>query len=345
MTKLLITGAAGRLGANIVRQVLDKGYDVRGLVLPDDPKKTKLDGLDLEVIEGDLRDADLCQTLVDGVDAVIHTANIMGPPQGMDNRTFFDINVNGTFNLFEAAAPLSDRLDRFVHVSSDSVYPMGNQEVEPCYQPVDEAHPKRPFKLYATTKRINEAMADSYRTSCGLRTAIIRPAGMFAGQEILPRWTVSFVAGLIRSAAGRPESGLHHPEGEEIAQDILDRAEDPQQPCSVRDKEGNPWMYSPADARDVAQACICALEHPAAVGEAFNAAIPRPLPLTETAEYLASKTGVPPLEVQVPMRWIYWSDIRKAKSLIGYEPQCDLEVVFDTAFAHQAGEPVDVVPA
>ena len=49
MTKLLITGAAGRLGANIVRQVLDKGYDVRGLVLPDDPKKTKLDGLDLRV--------------------------------------------------------------------------------------------------------------------------------------------------------------------------------------------------------------------------------------------------------------------------------------------------------
>ncbi len=50
MARLLITGAAGRLGANIVRQVLDKGYDVRGLVLPDDPKKTKLDGLDFEVV-------------------------------------------------------------------------------------------------------------------------------------------------------------------------------------------------------------------------------------------------------------------------------------------------------
>ena len=345
MAKLLITGAAGRLGANIVRQVLNKGYDVRGLVLPDDPKKTKLDGLDIEVVEGDLRDPDLCHTLVEGVDAVIHTANIMGPPQGMDNRTFFEINVTGTFNLFEAAAPLSDRLDRFVHVSSDSVYPMGNQEVKPCYQPVDEDHPKRPFKLYATTKCINEATAQGYRHSFGLRTAVIRPAGMFAGQEVLGRWTVGFVARLIQSASEKPESGLHHPKGKEIARDILARAEDPQQPCSARDETGKPWIYSPADARDVARACVCALEHPAAIGEAFNAAIPRPLPLTETAEYLATKTGVPLLEVEVPVRWVYWSDIRKAKSLIGYEPQCDLEVGFDTALADKAGETTDVVPA
>ena len=345
MDKILITGAAGRLGGNLTRQVLEKGYAVRALVLPEDPKRTKLDGLDVDIVEGDLRDADFCYKIVDGVDAVIHTANIMGPPRGMDNRTFFEINIGGTYNLLEAAAPLSDRLERFVHVSSDGIYPMGNHQVAPCYQPVDELHPKRPNGLYGTMKYMNEAAAEGYRHTHGLRVTMVRPAGMFAGQEILGRWTVGFAAGRIRAAAKLPESGLYHPDGVAIADSLLARAEGPDQLCAIRDESGRPWIYSPADARDVARACICALEHPAAVGEAFNATIPRPLAFPEVAAYLAAKTGAPVLEAEVPVRWIYWPDIRKAKTLIGYDPQCDLEAIFDTALADRAGEPADVVPA
>ena len=129
MNTILITGAAGRLGGNLTHQMLKKGCSVRALVLPDDPKRSKLDGLDVEIVEGDLRNPKICRTIVDGVDGVIHTANILGPPRGMDSRTFYDINVTGTLHLFEAAAPLADRLERFVHVSSDSVYPMGNHQV------------------------------------------------------------------------------------------------------------------------------------------------------------------------------------------------------------------------
>ena len=211
MQKILITGAAGRLGGNLTHQALAKGYAIRALVLTGDPKRSKLDGLDLEIVDGDLRDPELCGKIVDGVDAVVHTANILGPPQGMDHRTFYEINATGTFNLLEAAAPLSDRLERFVHVSSDAIYPMGNHQLATCYAPVDELHPKRPLGLYGTIKYMNEAMVEGYRNTHGLRTAMIRPAGMFAGLEVLPRWTVGFVTGLIRGAANRPESGLHHP--------------------------------------------------------------------------------------------------------------------------------------
>jgi len=51
---------------------------------------------------------------------------------------------------------------------------------------------------------------------------------------------------------------------------VLARAEDPEQLCSARDAEGRPWIYTPADARDVTR-CVCALDNPAAVGEAFSA--------------------------------------------------------------------------
>ena len=90
---------------------------------------------------------------------------------------------------------------------------------------------------------------------------------------------------------------------------------------------------------------MCALENSAAVGEAFNAAIPQPFPYDEVAEYLAARTGNTVYECVAPTRWVYWSDVRKARSLIGYDPQGTMERVFDTALAHRAGAPVDVVPA
>lgn len=345
MRKVLITGAAGRLGGNLTRQVLDRGYQVRALVLPGDPKATKLSGLDVEIVEGDLTDPRTCEQVVQGMDAVIHTANILGPPRGMDNETFHSINVGGTFNLLEAVAPLAGQLERFVHVSSDAVYPTGNHDSPTSYAPVDEVHPKEPSGLYACLKYVNEVMVDGYRRTHGLRTTMIRPSGMFAGKEILGRWTVEFVAARIRAGAGMPDCGLYHPDGEAIADDLLARAETPQQLCAVRDADGAPWLYSPADARDVARACVCALEHPAAVGEAFNATIPHPLAYPEVAEYLTRKTGGSPLEVEVPMRWVYWLDVRKARMTIGYRPECGLERIFDTALADLAGEETDVVPA
>ena len=344
MNKILVTGATGRLGANLTQQLLDRGYSVKALVIPEDPKRSKLNGMEIEIIAGDLRDATLSSDLVADVDAVIHTANILGPPAGMDKDTFFDINVKGTFHLIDAAAQYAGTLRRFVHVSSDAVYPMGNHQRQRCYQPVDELHPRRPVGLYALTKSINEQTVESYHHSHGLQTTMIRPAGMFAGEEILSRWTVGFVIGLLRGAIGQPESGLYHPDLEKIVANLQSNV-DPTQLCVPQGPEGTPWLYSPADARDVAHACICALERPAAVGEAFNAATPRPFSFDEVATYLTARTETPILEVDLPVRWIYWSDIRKAKSLIGYQPQGGLECVFDTAPAHQAGEPVDVIPA
>jgi UDP-glucose 4-epimerase len=345
MDTLLVTGATGRLGANLIRQLLGRGYAVKALVLPDDPKRSKLDGLEIEIVVGDLRDADLAPKLVEGVDAVIHTANILGPPRGMDSDTFFDINVKGTFHLVEAAAQRADALQRFVHVSSDAVYPMGNHDLASCYQPIDELHPHRPSGLYALTKAINERTVESYHRSHGLRTTMIRPAGMFAGKEILARWTVGFVTGRLRRAMENPSSGLHHPDLAKYVAHLESTAKSPQQLCVPHGPDGQPWLYSPADARDVAHACPPPPEHPAAVGEAFNAAVPRPFTFDEVARYLAEHTGQSILEVELPVRWVYWSDIGKAKSRIGYQPQGDLERVFGTALAHEAGEPIDVVPA
>ncbi len=211
MQKIAVTGATGRLGANLVSALLDSGYAVRGLVMPDDPKRGKLDGFDIELFDGDIRDAEVCARFVTGVDAVVHTANLVGVPAGMDRDTFFDINVKGTLALTDAAAERADALGRFVHVSSDAVYPMGNHDSRPDYAPIDEEHPKRPAGLYALTKALNEQTVESYHLSHGLQTTMVRPAGMFAGAEVLPRWTVGFVLGLLRGAGRTPSAASTTP--------------------------------------------------------------------------------------------------------------------------------------
>ena len=346
MSKVLVTGATGRLGTNVIHRLLAENYDVRALVIPNDPKRFKLDNLDIEIIVGDLREQELCTKLVAGIEAVIHTANLLGPISGMSEDAFFNINVNGTFDLLNAAAQNSDVIKRFVHISSDAVYPMGNHLIANAYTPVDELHPKNPSGLYALTKMINEETVRSYHISHGLKTTMIRPAGMFAGNEILSRWSVGFVTGLLRSAMNRPGSGLFHPDLQKHIS-RLESAGRPDQLCVPRDGEGHPWLYSPADVRDVADACLCVLTHPTAVGEVFNVALSRPFSFEEVANYFAEHTDMDTavVEIELPVCWVYWSDTRKVKSLIGYQPPGSISRVFNTALAHEKGEPIDVIPA
>ncbi len=58
MSKVLVTGAAGQVGARLVRQLLARNYEVRGTLLPDDPAAERIAGLEVERAAGDLRDLD-----------------------------------------------------------------------------------------------------------------------------------------------------------------------------------------------------------------------------------------------------------------------------------------------
>ena len=59
--KVLVTGAAGQVGCRLVRQLLDQNCEVRGTILPDDPARSRLDGVDIELREGDLDGFILCE--------------------------------------------------------------------------------------------------------------------------------------------------------------------------------------------------------------------------------------------------------------------------------------------
>ena len=100
MKKILVTGATGRIGTHIVKDMIERGYKVRSFVLKGDPQIKKLKEMKTEVMKGDITDLKSVTKAVEGMDAVIHTAAVMEDrPAWMTDAEQFQINVNGTLNV------------------------------------------------------------------------------------------------------------------------------------------------------------------------------------------------------------------------------------------------------
>jgi nucleoside-diphosphate-sugar epimerase len=330
MSKVLVTGAAGQVGARLVRQLLARNYEVRGTLLPEDPAADRLVGLDIERVEGDLRDPEFVREAVEGVDAVLHTANLVGAQH-------FENNVMCTFNVAKACAENADALSRLVSVSSSGVYPNDSHAVACAYHPVDENHPRRPIDDYSLSKLIGEDIVASFARASGLRAAMVRPSGIVSGDAILSRWSVGFVGVIMQAGMTTPGSEMYLPGGGEPWKELEKMAVSPDQPCAATGPDGRPWMYQLVDARDVALGIVCAMESEAAVGEVFNISAPRPITYPEAAAIMAEVTRMEPLEYRAPVRWVFDLDNTKARSRIGYRPRWGIREMIEDAMHFKAG--------
>jgi len=111
---ILVTGAAGHIGNVLVRELLADGCRVRALVLPGEDLKA-LEGLDVEIFEGDVLDPSTLERVFDGVDYVFHLAGIISIMPGQDGL-MRRVNVEGTKNIIHAAKKA--HVKRMVHTSS-----------------------------------------------------------------------------------------------------------------------------------------------------------------------------------------------------------------------------------
>ena len=309
-----------------MRQLLKGNFEVRGTVLENDPLISRLDGLDVELMEGELTSPEFVGRTVEGVDAVIHAANLVGVAHAESN-----IKVN--LEITRACASRADTLDRLIYVSSSGVFPNNGEVIKCAYHPVDEAHPRRPVDEYSLSKLMGEEMVEAASRRTGLRSVIVRPSHILSESKILDRFTVGLVCRNLRSSQQFKEGELYLADGSRPWEEIESKSESADQPCSVVDLNGEPWFYQPNDARDVAHLLVCALRSEEAIGESFNAGAPEPFTFPEGARKLAELTGVDLLEVTVPVRWQYDHSIRKAKRLLGYAPQGNLDRMMKSAFA------------
>lgn len=146
---ILVTGAAGTIGSELVRGLLARGFLVRALLLPNDPFASRLSALGCERFEADITRPDSLKGAFEGVDTVYHLAAVV---LARDPAVFEQVNVGGTRHVAEAAA--ASGVGHFIHVSSASVvYPRTtpySRSKRACERIVQAAFPGR-FTLVRPT--------------------------------------------------------------------------------------------------------------------------------------------------------------------------------------------------
>jgi nucleoside-diphosphate-sugar epimerase len=148
--RICVTGASGKAGRAVVRDLLDNGYEVAAtdLVLP-------REDLGTSVLRADLTEYGEAIEALAGAEAVVHLANIPAPGLRTPSATFNE-NMAMNFNVFMAAASLD--MARVVWASSETTLGLPFDE-PPRYAPVDEDHYPLPTTTYALSKVASETVA------------------------------------------------------------------------------------------------------------------------------------------------------------------------------------------
>ena len=164
--RILVTGGGGFIGANLVRLLLDEGARVTVLDDWSAGRREYLAGLEVDFVDGDVRDAALVQEAARGHDGVVHLAAQTGVPGSLaDPRKDCEVNVVGTLNVLEACR--SAAIERLVFASSNA--PLGRQR-----PPATEDKAPLPVSPYGASKLAAEAYCLAYHGSWGLGAIALR---------------------------------------------------------------------------------------------------------------------------------------------------------------------------
>ena len=202
--KILVTGAAGFIGSNYVRQQLSDAYpQTAGAQVTVLDKLTYAGCLDnlapaadsprYTFVQGDICDVDLVNDLMAGQDAVVHFAAESHVDRSITGASDFVVtNVLGTQTLLQAA--LNAKVGRFVHVSTDEVYGSISQGSW------DEARPLEPNSPYSASKAGSDLLARAYARTFGLDVVVTRCSNNYGPyqfpEKVIPLFVTNLMDGL-----------------------------------------------------------------------------------------------------------------------------------------------------
>jgi UDP-glucose 4-epimerase len=294
--RVLVTGGAGFIGSELVRQLVEAGHRVVVLDNLTTGRRENLAGLPtarVELVTGDLRDAARLPGLLRGATHVFHLAclgvrhSIHSP---LENH---DVNATATLSLLAAAR--SAGVARFVHVSSSEVY--GSASVVP----MTEDHPTRPTTVYGASKLAGECYARAYHATWGFPSVVVRPFNTYGPRghhegdsgEVIPRF-------LLRALAAEPL--VVFGDG-----------------CQTRDF---------SHVSDTARGILSAGFAEGVVGETLNLGSGRETAVLALAGAVADVTGRTPRVVHEAARpgdvRRHLAGVERARNLLGYEPRIPL---------------------
>ncbi len=178
MSKFLVTGGAGFIGSNIVRELIKKGEFVRVVDNFATGRPSNLEGImdKIEFIQGDIRDFELVREAVKGIDFVIHQAALPSVTRSIDDPiTSNETNITGTLNILVASK--DEKVRRVVFASSSSVY--GDTPILPKKEDMSP----NPLSPYAITKYAGEQYCKVFHSIYGLETVMLRYFNVFGPRQ------------------------------------------------------------------------------------------------------------------------------------------------------------------
>ncbi len=296
----LVTGGAGFIGSNLCEAILHLGYRVRCL---DDLSTGKAENIEMfrdqpefEFIKGDIKDFDTCLHACKDVDYVLHQAAWGSVPRSIEMPQFYCANnILGTLHMLEAAR--QNHVKKFVYASSSSVYGDAPE------LPKTEGREGKLLSPYALTKRCDEDWAGQYYMHYGLDTYGLRYFNVFGRRQDPDGPYAAVIPKFIRKLL-RGEQPVIHGDG----------------------KQSRDFTYIENVIEANLKACMASSE---AAGEVYNIACGERKFLIDIYQELCHALGrnVEPRFVPDRPGDVKHSDadIRKAKEILGYDPQYSFE--------------------
>jgi UDP-glucose 4-epimerase len=296
MTKALVTGGAGFIGSNLVRALVERGDDVRVLDNFSTGNRANLAGVDVDVVEGELRSYERVHNAVRGIEVVYHLGALGSVPRSVqDPLTSNAVNVEGTLNVLLAARDSGVR--RVVFASSSSVY--GGRAA----LPVTEETPPDPISPYGVAKLAAERYCIAFsRVYDGLETVVLRYFNVFGPRQspyseyaaMVPRFLIAVMRGEAITIDG--DGGQ---------------------------SRGFTYVANAVDAT------LRAADVAEANGRVFNISAGTPATVNEVADAIGRILGKPVERRHGPARVgdirASWANVTAARETLGWEPTVGLE--------------------
>lgn len=197
-SKVLVTGGAGFIGSNLIEDLLK--YDNKVVCL-DNFSTGKHENINefknnpnFKLIEGDIRDLDICKSAVKGIDIILHQAALGSVPRSIDDpKSSNDVNIGGFVNMLVAAK--DEKIKRFVYAASSSTYGDNNT------LPKVEENIGNQISPYAITKYVNELYANIFSELYRIETIGLRYFNVFGKRQnpegaytaVIPKFIISLL--------------------------------------------------------------------------------------------------------------------------------------------------------
>jgi nucleoside-diphosphate-sugar epimerase len=296
MARVLVTGGAGFIGSNLVRALLERGDDVRVLDNFSTGNRANLEGLDVEIVEGELRSYERVHNAMRKAEVVYHLGALGSVPRSVqDPLTSSAVNVEGTLNVLLAAR--DEGVRRVVFSSSTSVY--GSTRDLPT---TEETAPD-PISPYGVAKLAAERYCVSFsRVYHSFESVVLRYFNVFGPrQSPFSQYAAAIPLFVQAIAAGEPITV--YGDGE----------------------QSRDFTF----VENVIDATLRAGETDGASGEIFNIAAGTPATLNHVAETIGAILGKPVERKHLPARpgdiRDSWADLAKSERVLGYRPKVGLE--------------------